>query len=148
MLPGSCAQTQALLLPWVTRGGGDSRHSPAVYIRGRNHPMAHIKPILDPTTHKPVRWYAQLYLGRHPDTKKVRFVSKTFRNKKEAEAWVTNMQKDRNDGVLRPTTTKITLAEFLRDTWLPNYATQVRSIYNTSKTLGKWILTPQSDTPF
>jgi hypothetical protein len=31
--------------------------------------MAHISPILDPTTKKSIRWYAQISLGRHPVTK-------------------------------------------------------------------------------
>jgi integrase len=110
--------------------------------------MAHIRPILDETTKKPIRWYAQISLGRHPVTKRHRFVSKTCRLKKDVEDWVTMMQGERKAGFVRATTTKVTLATYLRDTWLPTYATQVRNIYNVEKTVGKWLLTPQPDTPF
>jgi integrase len=42
----------------------------------------------------------------------------------------------------------MTLAAYLLTTWLPTYRTQVRSTYNTEKTLGKWILNPRDETPF
>jgi integrase len=58
------------------------------------------------------------------------------------------MEGQRNDGRYRPTTSKASFAEYLRDSWLPSYRTQVRSTYNTEKTLGKWVLTPRPDTPF
>jgi integrase len=111
--------------------------------------MASITPIKDPVTGKPLRWYGQINLGRHPVTKKPRFISKTCRLKTDVEAWVTQMQGDRHAGRLRATTdTKLTLAEYLQQTWLPNYATQVRNIYNVEKVVGKWLLTPRPDTPF
>src|SRR5713101_7032878 len=88
------------------------------------------------------RWYAQIYLGRHPETGKARFIAKTFDREKEAKEWVTKMEGQRDEGLYRPTTTKVTFADYLRDAWLPSYATQVRSTYNLEKTLGKWILRP------
>jgi len=95
-----------------------------------------------------VRWYAQINIGRHPDTGKTRFVSKTFAREKDATEWATKLEGQRNEGLYRPTMTKVDLATYLRDTWLPSYRTQVRSTYNLEKTLGKWIFTPRPDTPF
>jgi integrase len=109
--------------------------------------MPHIKPVLK--DQKPTgRWYAQIYLGRHPETGKHRFISKTFARQKEAQAWARSLESQRDEGLYRPTTTKVTLATYLRDTWLPLYRTQVRSTYNIEKTLGKWVLRPQPNTPF
>lgn len=109
--------------------------------------MATYRRITD-ATGKTVGWEAQILLGRDPVTKKKRFTSHRAPLKGDAVAWAESLQTDRRDGKVRPTTKKVTLAEYLRQTWLPNYATQVRNIYNVEKTLGKWVLTPQPDTPF
>jgi integrase len=94
------------------------------------------------------RWYTQIYLGRHPETGKHRFISKTFAREKEAKAWATSLESQKNDGLYRPTTTKVTFATYLTAAWLPSYRTQVRSTYTIEKTLGKWVLAPRPDTPF
>ena len=58
--------------------------------------------------------------------------------------WITSQEKNRNDGLLRPTTTtKVTFATYIRDAWLPLYRTQVRSTYNIEKTISKWVLNPR-----
>ena len=109
--------------------------------------MAHIKKVTKDG--KPTgRWYAQIYLGRHPETGKPRFIAKTFDRETDAVQWARSLEGQRDEGLYRPTTTKVTLGGYLRDAWLPSYATQVRSTYNIEKTLGKWILNPQPDTPF
>ena len=83
-----------------------------------------------------------------PETGKTRFVSKTFAREKEAKEWATKLEGQRNEGLYRPTMTKVDLTTYLRDTWLASYRTQVRSTYNPEKTLGKWVFTPQPATPF
>lgn len=93
-------------------------------------------------------WCAQIYLGRHPETGKPRFETKTFRREKEAQAWARQLEGKRDEGTYQPTVSKVTLAEYLTETWLPAERTQVRSTYNLEKTLGKWVLRPQKDTPF
>ena len=55
------------------------------------------------------RWYAQINLGRHPETGKTRFVSKTFAREKEAKDWATKLEGQRNEGLYRPTMTKVDL---------------------------------------
>ncbi len=112
--------------------------------------MAHIKPLTDNLRKdgkRTGRWYAQIFLGRDPMTGKRRWLSQTFAREKQAKDWATKMEGQRNDGLYRPTTTKVTLAAYLHDTWLPSYATQVRNIYNVEKTIGKWVLNAQPDTP-
>src|SRR5436190_22767 len=52
------------------------------------------------------RWYAQINLGRHPETGKTRFVSKTFAREKEAKEWATKLEGQRNEGLYRPRMTK------------------------------------------
>lgn len=94
------------------------------------------------------RWVAQIYLGRHPDSGKVRFISKTFPRQKEAEGWAKRLEAQRDDGLYRPSLTRMSFADYLRDIWLPLYSTQVRSAYTVEKVLGKWILRPQADVPF
>lgn len=95
------------------------------------------------------RWEVIVYLRKHPDTGKDRKQSRTFVSRKEGEAWATKIEGLRNDGVYRPTVSKATFASYLRDTWLPMYSTQVRSIYTPEKVLGKWIInaTPELDVP-
>src|SRR5712692_2527384 len=94
------------------------------------------------------KWHAQIYLGRHPETGKPKFLPKTFSREKEMKDWVTKMEGQKNDGLVGPTTTKVPFGTYLTTVWLPSYATQVRSIYNIQKTLEKWILRPQPNTPF
>ena len=98
------------------------------------------------------RNYAQIYLGRHPETGKHRFVGKTFgkgkKGKTEAEAWAKKLEVQRDDGLYSPSLAKATLAGYLMDTWLPMHRTQVRSTYSDEKTLGKWICRPQPEIPF
>jgi integrase len=94
------------------------------------------------------RWNVQVYLGRHPETRKHRFESKTFALRKEAEDWARGLETQRDQGVYRPSVTKLTFADYLRDKWLPLYSTQVRSTYTIEKVLGKWIMSPQPETPF
>ena len=93
------------------------------------------------------RWYAQVYVGRHPVTRSPQFLSKTFLRKKEAEQWARKQEgmKDKN---IRPATSRQSLAEYL-ERWLAVYAGQVRSStsYNISKTLGKWVLNPRNGVP-
>src|SRR5688500_4452815 len=114
--------------------------------------MACIKPIVKkgPTGEriKTGRWPAQVLLGRHPATGGRRYKAKNFRTKAEAEAWAKKLEVDRDAGVVRPTLSKATFADWLRDSWLPMYRTQVRSVYTVEKALGKWICRPQPDTPF
>lgn len=98
------------------------------------------------------RWYVAIYLGKHPETGKARFVGKQFGKgagqKKEAEAWAKKLEVQRDEGLYKPSLTKATLASYLLDTWLPIYRKQVRSTYTTETVLNKWIVTPQPNTPF
>lgn len=94
------------------------------------------------------RWVAQVYLGRHPESGKHRFESKTFARRKEALEWATALEGQRNQGVYRPSVSKLTLGDYLQAEWLPRYETQVRSTYTVEKVLAKWIMTPQPETPF
>jgi integrase len=96
------------------------------------------------------RWYAQIYLGKHPDTGKHRFVSKTFGKGKQSEAkeWAKKLEVDRDEGLYQPTLTKATFASYLTDVWLPMHRKQVRSTYTVETILRKWIFTPQPGTPF
>jgi integrase len=93
------------------------------------------------------RWEAIVYLGKHPDTGKERKQSRTFATRKDAEEWATKIEGLRNEGKYRPTVSKATLADWLRDTWLPMYRTQVRSTYTVEKVLGKWLFRGQPNTP-
>ena len=104
--------------------------------------MAYIKKL--PTG----RYCAQIYLGRDPVTHKTRWESKTFDREKDADQWAKALEVKRDDGKYKPTVSTATFADFLRETWLPAHSEQVRSSYNTEKTISKWILRPQSDTPF
>jgi integrase len=94
------------------------------------------------------RWRIQVYLGRDLNTGKPQLQLKTFDRKKDAEAWARQVEGKRDEGTLRPTDPKLTLAEFLTATWLPVERNQVRSTYNLEKTLGKWVLRQRKDTPF
>lgn len=105
--------------------------------------MAHIRKM-----NRTGRWSAQLYLGRDPQTGRTRWQSKSFATRKEAQEWARRLETQRDDGAYRPTLSKATFADYLRDTWLPMYRRQVRSTYNTEKTIGKWIFRPQPETPF
>jgi integrase len=96
----------------------------------------------------PNRWYAQVYLGKHPETRKHRFEGKTFTRTKDATDWATNIEAQRNQGLYRPTLTKVTVAAYLKESWLPMYRTQVRSTYTIEKVLGRWIFNPRPDIPF
>ena len=93
-------------------------------------------------------WEAQVYRGRNPVTGKAQFETKTCTTQKEAKEWATKLESQRNEGQLAPTVSKVSFADYLRDSWLPSYRTQVRSTYTIEKALGKWIFTPQDDTPF
>jgi integrase len=95
-----------------------------------------------------VRWVAQIYLGRDSTTGKPRFVSKTFDREKEAETWAKRLEAQRDDGLYRPSLTRVSFAKYLEDMWLPLYKTQVRSTYTIEKVLGKWIFRSQPDVPF
>jgi len=94
------------------------------------------------------RFIAQIYLGRDPATGKTRWQSKTFAARKDAKEWARKLETQRDEGAYRPTLSKATFADYLRDTWLPMYRRQVRSTYNTEKTIAKWIFRPQPETPF
>mgnify|MGYP001236302545 CR=1 FL=1 len=89
------------------------------------------------------RWYAQVYLGRHPKTGKLIVRSKTFLRKSDAEAWARNVEVARDKGEV-VSTTNVTLAAWLEE-WLAQHATQVRdvTIYNYRRALAKWVLEPQ-----
>lgn len=99
----------------------------------------------DPTDPKKKRrvatghWEAIVYLGKRADTGKERKESRTFRSKAEAEEWARGIEVLRDKGAYKPTISKSTLADWLRDTWLPMYRTQVRSTYTIEQVLGAWI---------
>jgi integrase len=93
-------------------------------------------------------WEAQIFLGKHPETGKARFVTKTCDSKKDAAEWVNKIEVQKAEGLCRPALAKVTLAAYLIDTWLPRYHTQVRSTYTVEMVLRKWICRPQPDTPF
>lgn len=106
--------------------------------------MAHIRRLRNG------RYSAQIYLGVDPATNKTRWQSKTFDGRKGpdgAEAWARKIEGEKDDGRRGPTLSKATLAEYLRDRWLPSYRDDVKSTYNTEKTLGRWIFNPPSDMP-
>ena len=91
-----------------------------------------------------IRWYAQVFVGRHATTQRPQFVSKTFRRKSEADAWARGQESLKDQGT-RPATTRETLAQYLQR-WLPVYAGQVRTStsYNVRKTLERWIIRPRN----
>lgn len=94
---------------------------------------------------KGVRWDAQVYVGRMNGRPK--FVAKTFERKGDAEKWAREQHtlKDHGD---RPSTTKLTLAEYL-DQWLTVHAGQVRdvTIYNYRRSLTRWVIQPTNGAP-
>lgn len=92
------------------------------------------------------RYIAQVYLGVDPATGKPKNDTKTFLTKADAEAWVSQTKVDKKKGLRRPTITKANLASYLRETWIPFYASQVRSTYNAEKVLGKWIINADTKT--
>lgn len=94
------------------------------------------------------RWNIQIYLGRDQTTGKIRFESKTFDRKKEAEEWARQLEVKKDEGTYKPTDAKLTLGEYLTTTWLPVQRKQVRSTYNLEATLGKWVLRQRSNTPY
>jgi integrase len=87
-----------------------------------------------------IRHVAQVYLGTDPATDAPKNENKSFRTLKDAEQWARSIEVKKDKGTYRPTITKSTFAHYLRDTWLPFYASQVRSTYNAEKVLGKWII--------
>jgi integrase len=113
--------------------------------------MPYIRPTKWDANKQPLpgtRWAAQIYFGRDTTTGKTLWKSQTFATKKAAKDWAAKTETQRTDGAYRPTLGKVTFADYLRDTWLPLYRRQARSTYNIEKTLGKWILRPQPETPF
>lgn len=113
--------------------------------------MATYKPTKKGPNGRPLpgsRWETQVYLGMDEVSGKKKFTSRTFATRKEGEVWAAKMEGARDDGSYRPTLGRVTFADYLSDNWLPMYRTQVKGTYNTEKTLGKWILRPQPNTPF
>src|SRR5687767_11596701 len=94
------------------------------------------------------QWAAQVYLGRKPEGGRRYRTNTTCRTRAEAEAWAKKLEVDRNAGVVQPTLSKATFADWLRDTWLVMYRTQVRSTYTIEKALGKWVMRPQEGVLF
>lgn len=90
---------------------------------------------------------ARIFLGRHPVSGKPLFESKTFDRKSDATDWATEQEAQRNRGSYQPTSLRITFAEYLRDRWLPVYASQVRNAYNVERVVDKWIFRPQPNVP-
>src|SRR6266568_7592929 len=90
---------------------------------------------------------ARIFLGRHPVSSKPLFESKTFHRKSDATEWATEQEAQRNRGNYQPTSLRITFAEYLRDRWLPVYASQVRNAYNVERVVDKWIFRPQPNVP-
>ncbi len=90
---------------------------------------------------------ARIFLGRHPVSGKPLFESKTFDRKSDATEWATEQEAQRNRGSYQPTSLRITFAEYLRDRWLPVYASQVRNAYNVERVVDKWIFRPQPNVP-
>ncbi len=93
------------------------------------------------------RWRAQVYLGKHPETGGARFKTAIKATRDEAEKWARKYEVKRDDGVVKPTLTKSTLTQYLRDVWLPMHRNKVRSTYSTEKILGKWIFLTSKETP-
>ena len=61
------------------------------------------------------RWSAQVYLGAADGTGKTRWVTKRFDAKKDAEAWARKLEAGRDEGSYRPTLSKATFADYLRE---------------------------------
>lgn len=93
------------------------------------------------------RWEALVYLGRDAESGKTRWRSQTFSREKDAREWARKLEVQRDDGTYRPSVTKLTLARYLREQWLPMYRTQVRSTYTIEKVLGKWIFLTAREMP-
>jgi integrase len=110
--------------------------------------MAYYRPIKSKDGKRVVAWAVQIFVGKDPATGKPRNTSKRFDTQKEAKEYATKIEGLKNHGLYRPTLSRATFADYLSKTWLPTYGTRVRSTYNTEKTLGKWILRPQRETPF
>jgi integrase len=98
---------------------------------------------LKPSGHFEVR----ISLGRHPVNGKSLFESKTFHRRSDATEWATQQAAQRNRGGYQPTSLRITFAEYLRDRWLPVYASQVRNAYNVERVVDKWIFRTQPNVP-
>jgi integrase len=79
-----------------------------------------------------------IYLGKDP-TGVERQTAKTFDTRKEAQEYATKIEGLRNDKKYLPSVARGTFADYLRETWLPTYRTQVRSAYTIEKALGAWI---------
>jgi integrase len=92
-------------------------------------------------------WFAQVYVGRHPGTKKPQLLSKTFATEKEAKVWV-RAQETLKDKGTPPSVTKQTFADYLRD-WLKVHKGQTRAvtIYSYESMLRRWIFEPPKGTP-
>lgn len=91
---------------------------------------------------------ARVRLGKDPETKKPLYESRTFKLKDDARNWATEQEAQRNKGGYQPTKLKLTFAEYLRDKWLPAYAAGgVRSTYNLSTMIAKWVFRAQPNVP-
>lgn len=92
------------------------------------------------------RWDAQVYVGRNPATHKPQFLLRTFGREKDAKAWA-RAQESMKDSGGRPSTTKETLADYLKR-WLDVHAGQVRAVtvYNYRKTLERWVIGETANT--
>jgi hypothetical protein len=88
----------------------------------------------------------QVLLGKTEDGRR-RFDSETFDTLPQARAWAQKREVEKAEGTLRPTLSKKTFADYIRDVWLPDYRTQVRSVYTVEKTLTKWIARPPAGVP-
>jgi hypothetical protein len=119
----------------------DKKGKPVLVTRGKHRGAPASKKEVWLDQHGKLVWDAVVYLGRHPATGKPLPKQESFPTEKEAQQWARKLEGQRDEGY-RPATTKMTLAAYLRDTWLPNYRTQVRNTYNLEKTLGKWVLNP------
>lgn len=117
----------------------------------------HGKPVPWLDQHGKPRWYAQVYVGR--SNGKPRFVSKTFKRRKDAEQWVRKMETRKDHGD-QPTADRRTLADYM-EWWLRMKAKgavaglkhkkgkvpRARTMSDYRKAVERWITHPPKELP-
>jgi integrase len=95
---------------------------------------------------------ATVDLGKDPDKPGARKrVSKCWDNKPDAQRWADGLQGDKARGLATPALTSATLADFLKETWLPLYRSKIEkrkcSTYNMESRITKWIIRSRPKVP-
>lgn len=92
-----------------------------------------------------VRYDAQIYLGRDPETKKQHFLTRTFPKADEARDWVVKRKAAKLNGDVVPNT-KETFLEYL-DGWLSQHEVRAVTIHGYRSMVDRWVRHPPKDCP-